>query len=197
VHFNSITGGIMKEPSSFTPPSEALEAARRITELHRSGAKVTQEELLMAVALLAFASSEISAPTFLGPCSCADGGKCKHNEQGPLCMQASAPSATVSETKARPYLQECLDDIDQAQAASSAIDTIAISRKVAEHLYGTTIEAGGRCHVCKEFRDLVDKACMHYQQAMEEEAYQAKARYAEQDIREAEELRLDGDRSET
>lgn len=27
---------------------------------------------------------------FLGPCSCADEGQCKHNAAGPLCMQCPA-----------------------------------------------------------------------------------------------------------
>lgn len=34
--------------------------------------------------------------------------------------------------------------------------TIELERNVAEHLYGTTLEAGGRCHICKAYREAVD-----------------------------------------
>lgn len=40
--------------------------------------------------------------TFLGPCSCADGGKCKHNSDGPLCMQATASAVSAIRHKTGP-----------------------------------------------------------------------------------------------
>lgn len=33
---------------------------------------------------------------------------------------------------------------------------LEIPQRMAEHLYGSTQEIGGKCHVCKEFRALVD-----------------------------------------
>jgi hypothetical protein len=54
-------------------------------------------------------------------------------------------------------LRSMADELEShLSAPSESADTVAIPRKLAEHLYGTSIEAGGKCHMCKEYRAIVD-----------------------------------------
>lgn len=46
--------------------------------------------------------------------------------------------------------------VDELCARSESERSVTLTQHVAEHLYGTSIEAGGSCHVCQEFRAAVD-----------------------------------------
>ena len=73
----------------------ALELATNVRQAILKGEAVHEIAVERLACYIIGRSANAAPATFFGPCSCADSGKCKHTEMGPLCMQESGPSPTT------------------------------------------------------------------------------------------------------